>query len=853
MREKAKTPCNSEKYLNLPLKKHKKMDEITSEKPVQKKKNWKKILLIILGIFLLLILATPFLLDIYLKKKLPSLVNEKTPYTLQLQDFDLSLFSGDVVAKDIRIQTKNPKDSTITQINGHVKSLNVAGIGIWNAIFNKTYGAKNIEIANPDLAIVLGPEKKEKKKKISFNLENILVTNGQVSVKKNNGVDLFKGKNVNIKLTDIQQSEDSAKIPLAFKEFKIDAADVVVTANEFYQVLATKIEAKNKTLDISQFHLKPIESPKLYNAKNVFDLKVDHLAAENFTVSSDSLIVENTVFSKPNLQVISTNKKTVKKENPKEINLKIGLKNISFEQGKVLVLNHNKAKTAEVENFNFKLSDIVFDKNTVKEKIPFHFSDHNIEAENIYFKNNDLQAVKISKIFTNDQNITVDGFHYVALGRSRHKDVFDIKTKKILIKNNQSKYIGQELNLKFQDIEVIEPNVKLYAAANKPKTKTKKSAPAPNLKAVLAALTIKNGKFSQISNGKEKMSVGKFNIQLNGISTDKKILAEAIPVHIKSRLVTAEKIYLDAGKYYTLKVGSLKNTGKQTDIHTLHYLPKYSRAGFSRVIPKQMDLYTIKVKEVNITDHQTKFGKDPSIYLDKVVLNGIDCNIYHDLAPPEDHAIRYLFGKKLRNIKMPLFVKNVEIKNSTLAYEENAENANIPGKITFERFNAKINNVNNAKMKGMPTLVNVDGTFAFYGKAPTVVNWNFDVANPNDEFKIVGKVTDLSVDNVNLFVRPYLNVTLDGKIDYLKFDYYGDNSGIYGKFFFRYNDMYVNFLNKKNGKERKLLSTVANWFVKNDSQGEPEHVVIKKKRDPEKSFFNMLWQGIMEGLKKYVI
>jgi hypothetical protein len=94
---------------------------------------------------------------------------------------------------------------------------------------------------------------------------------------------------------------------------------------------------------------------------------------------------------------------------------------------------------------------------------------------------------------------------------------------------------------------------------------------------------------------------------------------------------------------------------------------------------------------------------------------------------------------------------------------------------------------------------------------------------------------------------------LDGKIDYVKFDYYGSSKGIAGKFYFKYKDMYVNFLNKKNGKERKVLTTVANWFIRNESTGEPDHVNIEKQRDPEKSFFNMLWQGIMEGLKKYVI
>lgn len=203
-------------------------------------------------------------------------------------------------------------------------------------------------------------------------------------------------------------------------------------------------------------------------------------------------------------------------------------------------------------------------------------------------------------------------------------------------------------------------------------------------------------------------------------------------------------------------------------------------------------------------------------------------------------------------MKMPMFIKSADLSNSELVYEEDAEKSSMPGKIVFNRFNAHIQNVNNGKIKGRPTVIDTDAEFYFYGDAYTKVNWKFDVNDRSDRFTINGNIQKLSADNVNLFVRPYLNVTLDGKIDHLKFDYYGTSDGISGNFYFKYSDMYVNLLNKK-GKERKLLTTVANWFVKNESTGEPDHVVIEKKREPERSFFSLLWQGIMEGLKQYVI
>jgi hypothetical protein len=803
-----------------------------------------------------LMLIFPFALNFYLKRKLPDLINDKTPYQLQLKQFDLDLLSGNLTAEHIKIKNKNPKDTAVAQINGEIRELSINDFGIWKAVFSKTYKVENVILTNADIRVNL-PKKREKNKnseKMDIQLENIIVSNANINITKAGKKTLFNGQNVNIKLTDIKQSDDESRMPFAFKEFKINAENVVVMSNEFYEVNAKKISAQNKTLYITQFHLKPVQDAKNYNAKNIFDFSADELLAKNFILNQNSLIVDGINFTKPNLKVTSTGKKTVVKNEKEERqrNIKIGIKNVNFSKGKILVLQSNLQKTASVDNFDFKLNNILFDKNTVKEKIPFRFTNHNIEAENIYLKTDALQALRIGKIKSENQDIGVEKLELSPLGKSSHKDVLDIRTDKILITKNQSKYIGQKLNLNFAGIDVLNPKIIIYSSKHQ-SIKKKKAETAPDFQALVGKFNIINGQFRQYSDGKEKLSVAKFDVNFNQIKSDKNILKQDIPFEIKSKLITAKNINLDAGKYYRLKLASLKNSGKQTDLQNFEFLPKYSRKAFSKVIAKEEDLYTIRAKHISITDKDSKIGKNTVINLDKIIINNLDCNIYHDLAPPDDNAVRYLFSKKLRDVKFPLFVNQIQIRNSDLTYEEDAENANKPGKLTFNDFNATIKNVNNTKIKGLPTLITVNSDFKFYGTAPTTVTWKFDVKDLDDKFTIVGNIQKLSADNVNLFVRPYLNVTLDGKIDYVKFDYYGSNAGIAGKFYFKYKDMYVNFLNKKNGKERKILSTVANWFVRNESTGEPEHVNIEKKREPERSFFNMLWQGIMEGLKKYVI
>lgn len=827
------------------------MKNISTPKKTSRRKWFISITVVIITI----VICFPFALEYYLQKKLPDIINEKTPYNIKIDNFNLSLWRGNVSVTQLNISTKKTEDKTIAQINGFAKNITVSNIGILKAIFSNTYHADKIIVTDSDIKIKTAAKTQKDKKNsdnIDFHVNNISLKNLTADVSDFSGKPLFKGQRINILLNDIKQSQNKAKVPIAFSKINIDASNVIIGVNKFYEINAAQISTDNKNLLISSFHLKPLLNPALYNSKNVFDFAAEKFTANNFMVNQDSLIVSDVTFFKPNLKVISTGKNTVQENTAKkEVELKIGMKNIFFQKGRITVLQADDEKTASVENFNFRLNDIVFDKTTVKEKIPFRFSNHDIEAENIYFKADALQAFKIDKISSKNSDIIFNDFQMIPLAKSNIKDVLSVSTKQLKIVNNRSKFLGQKLQLSVGGIEIDQPLVHIYSTANKKPSK-KVQNKIPEFTALVGYLKIRDGIIKQSKQSKEKMAVGKLNIDIKKIQSNEKLASSEIPFKIDDYSVNAKDIHIDAGKYYNLKVKEIASSGKDTEITDLQYLPKYSRQAFSKIIAKETDLYTIKVRKIAIKDHQSSFSGKKSIDLDHISIDGLNCNIYHDLAPPDDNAVRYMFSRKLRNLSLPLYIKNITVKNSELTYEENAENSNIPGKITFNRFNATIKNANNAKIKGRPTTITTDAEFDFFGNAKTIVSWNFDVKDSADKFAIKGNIQKLSAENVNLFVRPYLNVTLDGQIDYLKFDYYGNSDGIAGKFYFKYNDMYVNFLNKK-GKERKLLTTVANWFVKNESTGEPDYVVIEKKREPERSFFNMLWQGIMEGLKKYVI
>jgi hypothetical protein len=208
-----------------------------------------------------------------------------------------------------------------------------------------------------------------------------------------------------------------------------------------------------------------------------------------------------------------------------------------------------------------------------------------------------------------------------------------------------------------------------------------------------------------------------------------------------------------------------------------------------------------------------------------------------------------MYSELLRKIKFPMQIQNTDIKNSVLVYEEDTPKSDGPGKLTFGNFNMNIKNLNSGKTNGKPTQIPITVHCSFMNASPMNVKWNINTASIDDAFTISGNISDLAAANINAFIEPYLKVRAKGTIQDLNFDFHGNKTGIAGTFKMKHKDLQVSLLNES-GEKKKMLSAVANMFVKTNSEKFPESVVVEKvPRDPTKSFFNMFWKGTQQGLK----
>lgn len=819
-----------------------------------KTSKWKKIILTSISVILLILVAFPLVLNLYLKSKLPDLINEKTPYEVELKNFSFDLISGNLHIQDVDIKNKNPKDTSVTQISGKIGELLVQDFGVFKAVFSKSYKAEIISFKNANLNIRLGKngnENNKKRTKPDVFVHHLKVENAEIKAINYDGKTVFNANKINVDLEDIDlNNSDNSRLPIGFKKVAIKAENSVIMINDYYQILADKIDTQNKEIEILNFHLNPIKNPNEYQSKNIFDFRVKRFAAKDFNINRDSLIAESATFDEPNIVITSLNKKTVKNP-PKELNIKIALHEIILNKGKFLVQNNSKIKSASAEEFNVNLSKIILDKNTVKEKIPFKFDSHKIAISQLFVRANNHQEIFVGKVFTDNSDLKLDSVKLAVAGKTANQNLWSGTIRQVFFNKINTKFDGEKIKFKLNNLLVDDANLAMISKLNTSVKNEKKLT--SNLGIEIGNIKLNNAGFRHIlSDGQPKYSISKINGTFDHFEFDEKTAKNRIPFSIKKYFINADEIFIDAGKYYTLRIKNIQNDGKLSTINQLTLKSKYSRKAFSRIIKKQEDLYDIFAQKIQIFNRHSLLENHHEILLDKVVLDGVKCSIYRDLLPPEDTSLRSMFSEKLRHIKPPLFANLVEIKNSYISYEEDAVNSNIPGKLFLDHFNANIKNVGNGKVKSAPSLVTIDSNFKFFGTAPTKVFWTFDVLNLMDEFKINGKIKGLSANEVNLFVRPYLNITLDGEINYLHFDYFGNKNIIKGNFFLNHHEVYVNFLNKK-GEKKKFLNKAVNVFVRSNAKDGGKTVKITKERDPERSFFNILWKGLMEGLKKTLL
>lgn len=817
--------------------------------------RWIKNLLMTFGILAVILLAANFGLNIWLKTQLPEYIKKNTAYKVSYKTLDVDLGTGNIFAVGITINSKNPQNTDVIGLQGTIDTLKISRFGIYDAVFNKRISSSDLLLAKPNLNVILAKpvDRKTGKKRNPVLFENIRINEGKIAVFRHTRQKFLSVQQLDLYVENLQMTEESVenKLPVVFDKYSIKGQKFFLRPDETYAVTISRINTSNGQMAVENFRLTPLLSfaqfKKFYPKKaQLFEFAVPEMDFTDVILNKNKISLTNADFRNPVLKVYNTGVKTKKAE--KKSNFEVDLKNIKLNNAIVKITKPDGNNLLSIGNLSVNINQLMFNKETSEQIIPIGYKDFTIAGRNIEYSN--AQNITIRSLALKPANGEIRGVVLTPGHPAERKAAVVLKTDHIAFNINKLEFVDKKLNVDLKDLLVENVNG-TFKAGEKPANKSPEPGIIKSL--IIRKTSLKNSNITY-DKGKQPLTFHDLNATVNNIELSPKSNQPGMSFKVKDYYITTRNLAYKT-QFYNMSLGLLKLNKNKVQINNFAMKPLVSRAQFIKMIPVERDLYDIKAGQITAEGEWDLFSHNKMINASRVGIESANANIFRSKIPKDDPKIKALYSKMLRSIKIPMTIHNLDLKNSVLVYEEDTPESMGPGKLTFSNFNMNVKNLNSAKIKGKPTKVDININCSFMNLSPLSVNWNFDVADHNDRFAISGKTTGLPANGINPFIRPYLHVTATaGIIQEMLFNFKGNPAGLHGTFNLKHKDLKIAVLNKNNHEKKGFLTAVANVFLRSDSGRFPEAVTVENvERDPTKSFFNLFWRGIEQGLKKTLI
>jgi hypothetical protein len=315
--------------------------------------------------------------------------------------------------------------------------------------------------------------------------------------------------------------------------------------------------------------------------------------------------------------------------------------------------------------------------------------------------------------------------------------------------------------------------------------------------------------------------------------------------------------------YYKVAVGSfnVNNATSFLRLNKISVKPLLSRAAFMKQQKFQLDQYDLEFNNILLTGINAKaLMNEQKLFADNASLQPV-LKVYNDrtLAFDTTSKVGLYPHQLLYDLKIPVKVKTVNIRNGHVSYTERGRISTQSGDVFFSNINGTIYNLSNVKeeLKNNNTLT-LNATAKFMGIAPIKTNWKLPVDTKNGAFTVSGEIAGFDATKINTITRPLGMANIeDGQVKNVRFTMTGDDYRSKGNMVILYDNLKVKLLkNTGDGKarirEKSLTSFIANLFMMdhNPMNGQTRKVDMAFDRDTKKSFFNLIWKTLFQGTKR---
>lgn len=293
-----------------------------------------------------------------------------------------------------------------------------------------------------------------------------------------------------------------------------------------------------------------------------------------------------------------------------------------------------------------------------------------------------------------------------------------------------------------------------------------------------------------------------------------------------------------------------------------------SQEEFFRRAKKQKEVYDINFRNVELDGLQwNKLARNKQLIISTIYLNHCDINVFFNrMLPENDESKMGKFPSQLlQKLKLPVYVKNIKLNNGNVIYSELSGRTNKKGTVYFERIDGQVTNVTNIAERieeKDSCIANLQGKFNKY--SDMTATFRFKLGDPKGAFSVDTKLEGLQYHQINEQSKAFTRIDIRSlNVKKMEMQLVGNEDYAKSYFTLIYNNLKIKILKPApddttvKRKGRGFITFIANnmvLYTNNPMPGEKLRTVRTYiYRDAQKSFFNLIWKNIHQGVQETTI
>ncbi len=316
------------------------------------------------------------------------------------------------------------------------------------------------------------------------------------------------------------------------------------------------------------------------------------------------------------------------------------------------------------------------------------------------------------------------------------------------------------------------------------------------------------------------------------------------------------------GEAYDLKVDKVQFSARDStlSVKKVVFFPKFNKLEFAKRNKYCIDRVELTIENIRSTGVDVReILYNGKVNCDSIILSSVFLNDFKDKRKiPDPNAAKKLPTSFLKSIPILIHIKEFNIKNANILYEEIAENGSIPGKLFLNDLEIGISNIVNDSSKiAVYPIMKLIAKGKLMNKAKFTASINFDMNSTIDQFEMSGNVSQVKFSVFNKLMYNLVGIqTSDGTLDNLSFIFSANDNISNGRLKFLYHDLKINLEDKKEDKKKKLKNLAVNTFVLNANplrKNDTRTGTISARRNKSKLIFNYIFESLSSGIMETVL